>query len=128
MVLKVYLKILLIVLFYATVFLKVLFYLRNYFQKFYEASKFAYYDLCWKLFSSLESLAKFDERFKVTLVPFFYCRFQLMKLWIRHFTLEVLLLKCYIESFYITAKNNIRILWKLLVKNLSYFFSLLTLQ
>ena len=36
-----------------------------------------------KLFSSLESPIKFDERFKVTSVPFFYCRFWLIKLQIR---------------------------------------------
>ena len=35
-----------------------------------------------KLISSLEPPIIFDERFKVTLVPFFYCRFALIKSWI----------------------------------------------
>ena len=32
-------------------------------------------NLCGKLVLSLKFLIKFDERFKITSVPFFYCRF-----------------------------------------------------
>ena len=35
----------------------------------------------------------------------------------------VLCFKCYTETFYITAKNKINILWQFLVKNLKVYFS-----
>ena len=50
-------------------------------------------DLCEKLVSSLEPPIKYDKRFKVTLVTFF---FQILIC-----ELDNLHLKCYIESFYI---------------------------
>ena len=43
----------------------------------------------------MEFAIKFDERFKVTLVTFFCCRFWLIRLSMRQFYVY----KCYIESF-----------------------------
>ena len=56
---------------------------------------------CGNLFSLLESPTTFDESFKVILVPFFVPNFSLLSC-----ELDYLSLKCYIESFYIKAKNK----------------------
>ena len=56
-------------------------------------------NVCAKLVSSLELPVKFDEKFKVTLVPFFIvfiADFNLLSC-----ELENLHLTCYIESFYV---------------------------
>ena len=47
-------------------------------------------NLCGKLFSSAESLAKFDERFKVTLVPFFIADLNSLSCELGNFTFNVL--------------------------------------
>ena len=74
-VLRVYLKIILIVLFYATEFLIILHWLWNYFKKLYKALKLVCVlvnnNLCGKLFSSLESPTIFNDIFKVFSVLFF---------------------------------------------------------
>ena len=54
----------------------------------------------------------FDERFKLTLVPFLIPDFNLLS-----FELDKFPFKCYIESFYI-KQNKITILLQYLVKNL----------
>ena len=47
-------------------------------------------NLCGKIFSSLESLATFDERFEVTLVPFLIADFNLLICGLDNFTFIVL--------------------------------------
>ena len=47
-------------------------------------------NLCGKLFSSLEFPTTFDERFKVTLVPFFIANFNLWSCELDNFTFDVL--------------------------------------
>ena len=44
----------------------------------------------WKLVSSLEFPIKFDERFKVTSVPFFIPHFNLLSCEVGNFTFKVL--------------------------------------
>ena len=56
--------------------------------------------MCGNLFSSLESSTTFDERFKVTSVPFFTADLKLLSC-----ELEILHLMFYIESFYIKTKT-----------------------
>ena len=92
MVLKVYLNILLIVLFYATEFLKVLLADQPFAKalRFFETCVLVNNNLCGKLFSSLESPTTFDERFKVTLVLFFIVDFNLFSCGFDYFTFNVL--------------------------------------
>ena len=59
-------------------------------------------NLCGKLVSSLELAIKFDERFKVTSVPFFVADFNLLGCELDSFTFNVL----YWVIFYIKEKNN----------------------
>ena len=89
-VLKVYLKILLIVLFYVTEFLIILYQRRNYLQKLYETCVLVNNNLCGSLFSSLESPTTFDERFTLTLVPFFSVDFSLLSSELDNVTFKVL--------------------------------------
>ena len=57
-----------------------------------------------KLFSLLESSTTFDDSFRVTSKPFILDFNSLIC------ELDNFMLKCYIDSFYIKAKNKIRIL------------------
>ena len=89
MVLKVYLEVLLIVLFYAEEFLiTLLYWLRDYLQKLYKA--LVKNNPCGKLFSSLESPTTFDEIFKVNLVSFFIPDFHLLSCELDNFTFKML--------------------------------------
>ena len=54
-------------------------------------------NLCGKLVFSLEQPITFDERFKVTSVPFLVPNFNLLSCELDNFTLH---LNCYIGSFY----------------------------
>ena len=49
-------------------------------------------NLCGKLVPSLEFLIKFDERLKVTSIPFSIADFNLFKLWIRQFYIYCVIL------------------------------------
>ena len=72
-------------------------------------------NLWGKLVSSLESSVKFDEKSKVTSVPFFIPDFKLL-----NSELKILRLKSYIESFYIDIilkQNKFTTLSRFLVKN-----------
>ena len=89
MVLRVYLEVLLIVLFYAEEFLiTLLYWLRDYLQKLYKA--LIKNNPCGKLFSSLESPTTFDEIFKVNSVPFFIPDFHLLSCELDNFTFKML--------------------------------------
>ena len=84
MVLKVYLKNLLIVLF---------FYADEPFAKAlrsFETCVLVNNNLCRKLFSSLESGTTFDEIFKITSVPFYIPDFNLLSCELGNFTFKVL--------------------------------------
>ena len=101
-------------LFYAITFLKVLHQLINHMQK---LCVLLNNNLCGKLFSSLASPAIFDERFKVTLVPYFIADFNLLGCELDSFIFN----KLYWIIFYILEKHKSRILLQLLVKNLKLF-------
>ena len=47
-------------------------------------------NLCWKLFSSLESATKFDESFRVTSVPIFIPDFKFLICELDNFTIKLL--------------------------------------
>ena len=72
----------------------------NHLQKLYKFFKTCVsvnYNLCAKLVSSLEFLIKFDERFKVTSVPFFISDFNLLNCELDNFTLSLLYSVIYIN-------------------------------
>ena len=71
----------------------------NHLQKLYESCVSVNNNLCEKLVSSSEFPTKFDERFKVTSVPFFIPDFNLS-------SCELDNLKYYMESFYINLILN----------------------
>ena len=60
------------------------------FEKFYKTCVSVNKNLCGKLFSSLESPTAFDERFKVTSVPFFVTDLNLLSCELDNFTFKVL--------------------------------------
>ena len=88
MVLKVYVKILLIVQFKTTEFLKSLCQLRNYFQKLYDFLKLVYQliTIYKENYFHVKSPTTFDERFKVTLVSFFFADFNFFSCELDNFT------------------------------------------
>ena len=87
MVLRVYLKVLLTVLFYVIEFLITLHYVMNYLKKLYEACVLVNNSLYRKLVSSLESKTAFDE---ITMVQFFIPDFNILICQLENFTFKVL--------------------------------------
>ena len=87
MVLRVYLKGLLIVLFYVIEFLIILYYLRNYLEKLSEACVLVNNSLSRKLVSSLKSQTTFDE---ITIVQVFIPDFNILSCELENFTFKVL--------------------------------------
>ena len=87
MVLRVYRKVLLIVLFYVIEFLIILYYLRNYLEKLSEACVLVNNSLSRKLVSSLKSQTTFDE---ITIVQVFIPDFNILSCELENFTFKVL--------------------------------------
>ena len=87
MALRVYLKVLLIVLFYVIEFLIILYYLRNYLEKLSEACVLVNNSLSRKLVSSLKSQTTFDE---ITIVQVFIPDFNILSCELENFTFKVL--------------------------------------
>ena len=87
MVLRVYLKVLLTVLFYVIEFLITLHYVKNYLEKPYEACVLVNNSLSRKLVSSLESQTTFDE---ITMVQFFIPDFNILICQLENSTFKVL--------------------------------------
>ena len=95
MVLNVYLKIFLIVLFYVIDFLNNFILADELFAKALrslEAYVLVNNNLCGKLYPSIKLPITFDERFKVTSVPFFIPNFNLLSCELGKFTFKVLYL------------------------------------
>ena len=74
----------------------------NYLQKLCEASNLVYQLMLTYVKSvwSLESPVTFDERFKVTSVPFFMSDFYFIKLKVRQFYIESVILSHFILILY----------------------------
>ena len=122
MVLKVYLGILLVALFYATEFLITLQQLRKYLQKLYKASKLVYQLI--KIYAENQSHHQSHQQYLMKVLKLLQYHFLFLILIYQVANLIILSLKRFIESFYIKAKNKIRILLQFLV-NLKQFLLLL---